>query len=338
MEEQDIERRVLIKRERDGHVRPAEREKRGMGAKDDAYLRLHLGILLAGGTGIFGRLISLTEVPLVWYRMLTAFIVMGVIMAVRRKLHLPARRDLLRICGCGAILAAHWVFFYGSIKASNVSIAVVCIALEGFFTAVAAPVITRSRFSAREFLFSLIALAGIVMIFGFDMRHRLGIALGATCAFLYALFSIFSKGVQQKTGESSSTMLLYELAGGWLLLSLAMPLYAMANPEVSLTPSSATDWGLLLVFGSLFTVGPFLLQLQALRRLSAFTVNLSFNLEPVYSIVFAAFIFDEANEVNRFFWGGVGLIIVSVALQTIYSRRRGLGRRETTLGEENEHF
>lgn len=307
-------------------------EKRSTVRKDDAYLRLHLAILLAGGTGIFGRLISLTEVPLVWYRMLTAVIVLGAVMLSRHRLRLPPWRDLLRMCGCGALLAVHWVFFYASIKVSNVSIAVVCIALEGFFTAMASPVITRSRFSVREFLFSLIALAGIAMIFGFDMRHRLGIALGATCALLYALFSIFSKGVQQKTGQSSSAMLLYELAGGWLLLSAAMPLYAMAVPGLSLTPSAA-DWGLLLVFGSLFTVGPFLLQLQALRRLSAFTVNLSFNLEPVYSIVFAAFIFDEANEVNRFFWGGVALIIISVALQTIYSRRgqdvRNEGRSPT---------
>lgn len=295
-------------------------ERHSIDGKDDAFLRLHLAILLAGGTGIFGRMISLSEVPLVWYRMLTAGIVLGGIMLFQRKLRLPTLPHLLMIGGCGALLAIHWVFFYGSIKASNVSIAVVCIALEGFFTAIADPVISRRRFSARELMFSLIALAGIVLIFGFDTRHRLGIALGATCAFLYALFSIFSKQVQRKTGNSSSTMLLYELASGWALLSLIMPIYAIADPTLSMSPTAA-DWVLLPIFGSLFTVGPFLLQLQALRTIPAFTVNLSFNLEPVYSIVFAAFIFDEANELNRFFWGGVALIIVSVALQTIYTKK-----------------
>lgn len=288
--------------------------------KNNAYLRLHLAILLAGGTGIFGRLISLTEIPLVWYRMLTAAIVLGVIMAFQHKLHRLPLSHLAKIGGCGAMLAIHWVFFYASIKASNVSIAVVCIALEGFFTAILDPVISRRRFSARELFLSFIALAGIMLIFGFDSRYRLGIAFGVTCAFLYALFSIFSKGVQQSTGHKSSTMLLYELASGWLLITLFLPFYSMLNPTLNLAPSTA-DWIMLPIFGSIFTIGPFLLQLQALRSISAFTVNLSFNLEPIYSIVFAIIIFNEANEVNRFFWIGVLMIILSVVLQTIYAKK-----------------
>lgn len=290
-------------------------------AKNDAYLRLHLAVFLAGGTGIFGRMISLTEVPLVWFRMLTAAIVMAAVMYFSKRLHRVGRRDLLKMCGCGAILAMHWVCFYATIKASNVSIAVVCIALEGFFTAILDPIISRRRFAVHEILLSFIALAGILLIFGFDSRYRLGIALGVLSACLYAIFSIFSKGVQQQTGHTSSTMLLYELISGWALLTVVMPFYVMINPGVSISPTVA-DWIMLPIFGSIFTIGPFLLQLQALRSISAFTVNLSYNLEPVYSIVLAMIIFDEGSELNRFFWIGVLLIILSVVLQTIYSKRK----------------
>lgn len=289
--------------------------------KDNAYLRLHIGILIAGGTGIFGRMISLTEIPLVWYRMLTASIVMVLIMLYNRRLHRLPLPHLVKISGCGALLAIHWVMFYASIKASNVSIAVVCIALDGFFTALLAPLISHRRFSLREVLLSLIALAGILLIFGFDSRYRLGIIFGILTSFFYALFSIYSKGIQHTTGHKSSTMLLYELISGWLLLTLFLPFYSMLNPSLSLTPSTA-DWIMLPIFGSIFTIGPFLLQLQALRSISAFTVNLSYNLEPIYSIIFALIIFDEANELNRYFWLGVLLIILSVVLQTIYSRHK----------------
>ncbi len=289
--------------------------------KDNAYLRLHIGILIAGGTGIFGRMISLTEIPLVWYRMLTASIVMVLIMLYNRRLHRLPLPHLVKISGCGALLAIHWVMFYASIKASNVSIAVVCIALDGFFTALLDPLISHRRFSLREVLLSLIALAGILLIFGFDSRYRLGIIFGILTSFFYALFSIYSKGIQHTTGHKSSTMLLYELISGWLLLTLFLPFYSMLTPSLSLTPSTA-DWIMLPIFGSIFTIGPFLLQLQALRSISAFTVNLSYNLEPIYSIIFALIIFDEANELNRYFWLGVLLIILSVVLQTIYSRHK----------------
>ncbi|MDO4172494.1 MAG: DMT family transporter [Prevotellaceae bacterium] len=288
---------------------------------NNAYLRLHLGILIASGTGIFGRMISLTELPLVWYRLLIAGLTLAGIMFLNHRLHRIPLRNLAKICGCGTLLTIHWIFFYASIKASNVSIAVVCIALDGFFTAILDPIISRRRFSIREIMLSLITLAGILLIFGFDARYRLGILLGVSCSFTYALFSIYSKRVQQTTGHKSSTMLMYEIVGGWALLSVIMPVYiTYINPQLNIVPTIA-DTVMLLVFGSIFTVGPFLMQLQALRSISAFTVNLSYNLEPLYSIVLAMIIFNEGSELSRYFWLGVMMTILSVVLQTIYSRR-----------------
>lgn len=289
--------------------------------KNDAYLRLHTAIFLAGGTGIFGRMISLTEIPLVWYRLLIAGITLGAVMYLNHRLRPLPRTQLKTVSWCGALLAIHWIFFYASIKASNVSVAVVSIALDGFMTAILDAIISRHRVSMRELLLSSFSLIGILLIFGFDARYRLGITFGLLCSFFYALFSIYSKDFQRTTGQKSSTLLLYEIITGWLLLTIIMPVYCLLNPGASLVPT-VSDWIMLPIFGSIFTVGPFLLQLQALRKISAFTVNLSYNMEPVYSIIFAMIIFDEAKEVNRYFWIGVLLIILSVVLQTIYSKKK----------------
>lgn len=286
-----------------------------------AYLRLHFGILLAGATGIFGRLISLSELPLVWFRVLIAAASMALVMALSKTLKKIPSKDIIPIGGCGILLAVHWVCFYASIKFANVSIAVVCIALDGFFTAILESMIYRRKPSWIEILLSMITVVGILLIFGIDPRYRLGIAFGAVASLVYALFSICSKQVQAQTSHRSSTMLLYELISGGLVLTLILPLYAKLFPEASLVPSTA-DWIMLPIFGSIFTVGPFLLQLQALRYISAFTVNLSYNLEPIYSIVLAMIIFDEANELDRSFWMGVLLIIMSVVLQTVYSKKK----------------
>lgn len=295
------------------------------------YLRLHTGILLAGATGVFGRLISLAELPLVWYRMIIAAAVLAAVLKINRRLSVPDRSQLLRIDGCGVLLAIHWVLFYASIKASNVSIAVVCIALNGFFTAIIEPLTGHRRLSLRELLLSMITLAGILLIFGLDTRHRTGIIIGTFSSLFYTLFSIASKRVQHATGRSSSTMLLYELLAGWGLLTLVLPLYAFLFPSASLLPSG-WDWAFIPVFASLFTIGPFLTQLQALRTISAFTVNLSYNLEPLYSILLAMIIFDEGKELNFSFWIGVFMIILSVVLQTAVSKRE----QDKSLSGEKE--
>lgn len=285
-----------------------------------AYLRLHTGILLAGATGVFGRLISLAELPLVWYRMIIAAGVLAAVLALGGRLHRPTFREAWRIGCCGTLLAIHWVLFYGSIKAANVSVGVVCFALNGFFTALLEPMASGKRFSLRDLLLGLITLGGIVLIFGLNMQFRTGIVIGTFSSLFYTLFAIASKRVQNATGVESSAMLLYELSSGWCVLSLTMPFYAMLYPSASLLPEGS-DWLFIPLFASVFTIGPFLTQLQALRTLSAFTVNLSYNLEPLYSIALAMLLFNEAQELNLSFWMGVSMIVAAVGYHAVCGKR-----------------
>lgn len=285
-----------------------------------AYLRLHTGILLAGATGVFGRLISLAELPLVWYRMIIAAGVLAAVLALGGRLHRPTFREAWRIGCCGTLLAIHWVLFYGSIKAANVSVGVVCFALNGFFTALLEPMASGKRFSLRDLLLGLITLGGILLIFGLNMQFRTGIVIGTFSSLFYTLFAIASKRVQSATGVESSAMLLYELSSGWCVLSLAMPFYAMLYPSAPLMPEGS-DWLFIPLFASVFTIGPFLTQLQALRTLSAFTVNLSYNLEPLYSIALAMLLFNEAQELNLSFWMGVSMIVATVGYHAMCGKR-----------------
>ncbi len=272
---------------------------------------LHTAVFLAGWTGIFGRLISLGGLPLVWYRMMVSVPVLALVLALMGRLHRVSARAFAHIAGCGGLLALHWVAFYASIQASNVSIGVACIATSCFFTALLDPLLNRKALSWTEVFLSFIAIAGVLLIFSLDIRYRFGIALGLLSAALYSLFSLLHIRVARHTGEDSATMLLYELTGGVILLSLLVPFL----PKADRIPQ-AQDMLWLVLLGSVFTILPFLFQLHALRKLSAFTVNLAYNLEPVYSIAFAAVIFGELQELNFSFWLGIALIITSVLLQT----------------------
>lgn len=287
----------------------------------EALIKLHISIVLAGFTGLFGKLVTLNEGLLVWYRMLFAALLLFLILWGRGLLQKVSFREMLKIGGTGLLLGLHWVFFYGSIKAANVSIGVVCFSLVGFFTALLEPLIIQRRVSAKELLFSLITVLGIVLIFQFDMRYRTGIIIGVLSSALAALFTITNKKVGRN--HASGTMLLYEMIGGFLGLSCLLPFYLHYFPVETILPGTQ-NLIYLLVLALVCTIGLYLLQIQVLQTISAFTVNLSYNLEPVYSIILAMLFFGEAKELNIAFYAGLGLILLSVLLQTREALKRGL--------------
>ena len=298
------------------------------------YFLLHLSVFIAGFTGVLGRLITLDSAILVWWRMAAAAVIMFLYLRVGGLLKTNTRggtdargaslqrykfQDILQMGGVGMLLCLHWVFFYASIKASNVSIGVVCFSLVGFFTALFEPIVNKHRFSAREFLFSLLTILGIYLIFHFDSRYRLGIVLGVISSALYALFAI----ANQRVGKhyEAKNMLLWEMVGGLIGLTCLIPLYNMFIPVGRIYPVGM-DYAYLAFMVVICTIGLCLLQIIVLQKIPAFTVNLTYNLEPVYSIILSMFIFSEYKELNFSFCIGIALIIISVVLQTWSEVRR----------------
>ena len=277
-----------------------------------AFIQLHLSVMLAGFTGLFGKLITLNEVDIVWYRMLFT----SIILLVFTGLPQIERKKLLQLGGCGALLGLHWMLFYGSIKASNVSIGVICYSLVGFFTAIIEPIIYRKKISTIEILFSLITVFGLLCIFSFDARYRYGISIGVLSSFVAALYGVCNKKVS--VGVKTRTVLFYQMSAGLVVVSMIIPLYLMlfpAHQDVLVIPEGSNLWWMLC--HALFcTVAMYILQIQALRTLSAFTVNLTYNLEPCYTIAIAFIVFHEARELNFSFYIGIALILISVILQT----------------------
>ncbi len=286
----------------------------------NAFLSLHLSILLAGWTGIFGKLIDLSAYLVVWWRVAVGGLVLWAIVAVLKKLQATTWRERLGMLALGAFLGFQWIGFYAAIKASNVSIGVVSFSTVGFFTALFEPLMERRRPSLKEIGFSLLTIAGIALIFHFDSRYRLGIFYGVLSAAGAALIAILMKRCQRR--HNAQTVLLWEFAGAFVALTAGLPLLFHAAPDTVFWPALWPDALWILIFATVVTIGMYLLQLAALKHVSAFTVNLSYNLEPVYSILIAMVLFDEAHDLNAAFWGGLALIGLSVVLQTVSVLRK----------------
>jgi drug/metabolite transporter (DMT)-like permease len=283
-----------------------------------AFLQLHIAVFLAGFTGVLGRLITLNEAVLVWYRMMIACFVLWISLLFQKRKPAASRKLFIQASTVGFLLAMHWVSFYAGIKNSNVSTALVCLSAMGFFTAILEPIMLRRPFDLIEVLLGLLAVAGISIVFHFDPHYKLGIIISLFSAFLASIFPILNRQILQKMDAETATR--YQLSGGFIFITLLMPVYLHYFPVDRLLPS-LSDFAWLLVLGILCTVIAYDLFMKALQKISAFTVNLSYNLEPIYGIGMAFLIYREDKEVSPGFYYGFCLIVAAVVLQTLRLRK-----------------
>lgn len=279
-----------------------------------ALIKLHIAVFLWGFTGVLGKTIQLNEGLLVWYRLLITVFSLLALMLFKKEVQKVSFKQIIKLVAIGAIVAMHWVFFYGSIKYANVSIALICLSSAGVLTALLEPLLLRKRLILFEVLLGLVAIVGIYLIFHFDAQFRTGIILGVLAALFSVIFSILNKKTVDNIAPK--TIMLYELGGGFFVLSCVMPLYLHWFPVKSLFPSWS-DWLWLILLSWVCTIWAMDLSLQALKKISAFTQNLTLNLEPVYGIILAFVVYNENKDLSNTFYIGFALIFIAVIIQML---------------------
>ncbi|MBN8726299.1 MAG: DMT family transporter [Xanthomonadales bacterium] len=295
-----------------------------------AQLQIHFCVLLWGFTAIFGKLITLTALPLVWWRMLLVVAALLLIPRLWRGLAAMSPRLMLAYAGIGVLVALHWLTFYGAIKLANASVGATCIALATPMTALVEPRLAGRRFSMRELILGIAALPGVALVVGgVPGSMRLGIAVGALSALLVAIFGSLNKRLVEHGDPLAVTGL--ELGAGTLVLTLLAAPLTWIMPELGGSPFVLPDLrdGLLLLGLALAcTLLPFTLSLVALRHMSAFAAQLATNLEPVYAIVLAALLLGEQRELTPLFYAGAAIILGVVFLHPLLNRPKRITQPE----------
>lgn len=277
-----------------------------------ALIKLHAAVFLWGFTGILGRLISLNEGLLVWWRLLITAISLWTLFAITGSIRKISWRDFFKISAIGTVLALHWLLFYGSIKYANVSISLTCLSTTGLMSAIIEPLFFRRRINIFEVALGFFALAGIGIIYFSNLQFSVGIFLGLLSALFTVIVSVLNKKIV--SGYESKAITLYQLTGGFLGLTILMPLYNFLFPATTLYPL-AWDWLWLLILSWCCTILTFILYIGALKKLSAFTINLTLTLEPVYGIILAFAVFHENKTLSSNFYFGFALILIAVLWQ-----------------------
>lgn len=292
-------------------------------AKLKNYLHLHLLVFIAGFTAILGQLISINAIPLVWYRMLFALVFIGVYVVISRAKVKISFKSILKLSFAGIIIALHWITFFGSIKESNVSIALAMFSTGAFFASLIEPLIYKRKIIGYEIIFGLIVIIGVYIITQSELEYLLGIILGIVSAFLSSFFAVLNGKFLEK--HTATVISFYEFISGVAFISIYLSFSSSGfNSEFFMLHIS--DIIYLLILASVCTAYAFIASVYVMRYISPFTVVLTYNLEPVYGIILAIIIFPEKENMSSNFYIGAILIISVVMLNGILKNSKKLKR------------
>jgi drug/metabolite transporter (DMT)-like permease len=282
---------------------------------------LHFTVFIWGFTGILGKLISISAVQLVWYRVLIASVTLFLYFNFNKTVFKVNRSTFLKLVFTGALVGGHWILFFLSIKLSTVSVSLVCLSSITLFTAVFEPLINKKRISKLETISGILIILGILIIFKFETQYTKGIIAGLTSAVCASLFAIINSRQVQK--YEAPVIAFYELSGAFTWISIFLALTHGFDKSMIL---GHADIGYLLLLGTICTSLAYVAGVSVMRELSAFRVALITNLEPVYGIVMSFLFFGDMNKMTVGFWVGAVIILSTIFLfpvaQKQVARRR----------------
>ncbi|WP_288461398.1 EamA family transporter [uncultured Chryseobacterium sp.] len=273
-----------------------------------ALFRLHLIVFLWGFTAILGKLIHANAEILVFYRMLFAAICLFLYIRVFKKDSIKvSKKVFFQLAAIGFSMAIHWYCFFYSIKISNVSIALSCLSLSTLFASILEPLIFKRKIDVSEVVMGVVIVACILLIFKTEFQYKEGIFYGVLCAIFGTIFSVFNGKMFGKT--SSGNIIFYEIFSGWFILLI---FYLFSGQIYSINEISYRDIALIGLLASIFTAFPMLESVNLMKYISPFTLILTVNLEPVYGIILAFFIFGESEHMSPIFYIASGVMILAI--------------------------
>jgi len=290
-----------------------------------SYLHLHFLVLIWGFTAIVGLMVTISPVALVLYRTLFAAIGLGVVIWMRNSNFKADGGDIIRMLLVGCVLSSHWILFFASARVSTASVCLAGMATTSLWTSLIEPLVNKRPVKPLEVGLGILAFAGLYVVFRFEFGHALGLALALASALLAALFTVANSRLVQRI--DAYTITFYEMIGATIfsLIFLWISQWQGWTGDAPIWPEGQ-DWIWILFLAWICTVYASTMATQLMKQFSAYLINLTINLEPVYGIALAFFFFGEKERMTQGFYWGTLLILLAVLLYPFLSSKLFLKR------------
>ncbi len=283
------------------------------------HFALHLIIFIWGFTGILGKLIHLSSEQIVWYRCFIAFISMFIALKILKlPIRIRSKKHLWATLGVGVLVAMHWWTFYQSIYLSTASLGILCLSTVTLHVTWLEPLLFGKKFSWFEFLMGTLVVIGIYIVSDdFKGNEWQSLLWGLSSALCAALFSVCNAQLVQKI--PSTAMSIHEMGIGFVFLTGV--LFYQGKLDASIFEMTISDGLWLLFLGVICTCASFIITIEVMKKLGAFTVSLSINLEPVYTIILAVIILHEHTLLGYKFYIGATVILLVLLINGLIKKR-----------------
>jgi drug/metabolite transporter (DMT)-like permease len=253
---------------------------------------------------------SLSAYEIAAGRMLSAGVmVLG--LATLRRDRFPAQRDWAKFLLFGLIAALHFGFYIASLEYTTIAHSLAIVYTAPIFVALFSWLFLGEGINRRKWAGTLVAVAGVVLLAGFEPawtpRMLVGDLLALGSAVTFGLYSVAGRSQRDQVPLFAYAGVVYALAGVWLLPA------AVAN----FSPGGYT----LSAVASVLALGIFPLSLghtlynAALRRTSATLVNLIATQEVTGGVILGALLLHEIPSLTAIAGAVVTLLgIVMVIL------------------------
>ena len=286
--------------------------------KNSALFRLHMIVFLWGFTAILGKLIESNAQALTFYRMLFAAIFLFIFIRFVKKESIKVSKKLfIQLSAIGGFMAFHWLCFFYSIKVSNVSIALSCLSLSTLFASILEPIIFKRKVDVSEVIMGVVIVICMGLIFKTEFQYKEGIFYGILTALFGTVFSVFNGKIFGKT--SSGNIIFYDIFSGFFILTAFL---LLSGQIFQLSEISTRDLTLVVILASVFTAFPMLESVNLMKYISPFTLILTVNLEPIYGIILAFFIFGESEKMSAVFYGASLVMILAIVINGVIKARK----------------
>jgi len=286
-------------------------------AKYKYHIWLHITVVIFGLTGVLGKLITADSYLLVWYRVGIAVVCLLGYFAFTKFSLKVSKNELIKILLVGIVIAVHWVTFFEAIKQSNVSVALVCFSSSTLFTALLEPLFFRRRIKAYELIFGVLIIVGLYFIFSFEFKYLVGMILSVVSAALASLFTVCNGILIKKT--RAKLISFYELLGAFIIVSIYLLITNKGDLTQFAVPVVDLKW--LIILGTICTAFAFIMSVEVMKKISPYTVTISVNLEPIYSILLALIIWPETETMSLGFYMGTVIVIATIFLNAVFKKK-----------------
>jgi drug/metabolite transporter (DMT)-like permease len=283
------------------------------------YVQLHFIVLIWGLTAILGLLINISALAVVFYRTLFATVILLFFLYFWKFSFKVGFREFLKILGVGLIIGLHWILFFAAARVSTASVCLVGIATCSFWTSLIEPLMSSRKVKIYELALGILVVIGLYIIFSVEFQYVEGLIMAVLSAILASVFTVLNGKLTHRHNHYVITF--YEMMGAFLGSILLIPLYLIYfNTEIIDFIPNQLDWLYLIILAGICTVLAFSMSVKVQKVLSAFVVNLTVNLEPIYGIILAFLIFGEEEKMSLGFYIGTAIILFSVLCYPMVNR------------------